>query len=150
MPKKKVEIPCSIPGCKRRAICKGLCSACYGRRWRGNDNRDKSLNSELERVKELYENSTNLDARMRWKKEIDRIEKEKKETEKGIKKALDLLSEAMREDDDYAWGWHCNIAMAFVDAGGDEAIANKASALFMKNCFGVDVKKFSQWNHAGS
>jgi hypothetical protein len=54
------------------------------------------------------------------------------------KEAMDHLRTALQVDREYAWGWHCNIAMAAVDEGMDRAAANRAAARFMKNCFGVD------------
>jgi hypothetical protein len=46
--------------------------------------------------------------------------------------AMKTVVEAMQADPDYAWGWHCNIAMAFVDAGGDHYTGNQGAARFMK------------------
>jgi hypothetical protein len=48
-------------------------------------------------------------------------------------------------DQELAWGWHCNIAMAAVDEGVDAKVANRAAARFMKNCFDVNVHEFEQW-----
>jgi hypothetical protein len=39
---------------------------------------------------------------------------------------------AMQTDPGYAWSWHCNVAMAFVDAGGDHYTANQGAARFMR------------------
>ena len=55
----------------------------------------------------------------------------------GMPAAFDTLRKALQDDPDYAWGWHCNIAMAFYDVGGDHAMANKAAHLFMQRTFGV-------------
>lgn len=55
------------------------------------------------------------------------------------KEAMDHLRAALQSDPDYAWGWHCNIAMAAFDEGLDRGAANRAAARFMKNCFGVDT-----------
>jgi hypothetical protein len=46
--------------------------------------------------------------------------------------AIKTVVKAMQADPDYAWGWHCNIAMAFVDAGGDHYTGNQGAARFMK------------------
>lgn len=54
------------------------------------------------------------------------------------KEAMDHLRGALQSDPEYAWGWHCNIAMAAFDEGLDRDAANRAAARFMKNCFGVD------------
>lgn len=52
--------------------------------------------------------------------------------------AMRVVLDAMRSDPEYAWSWHCNIAMAFVDEGGDHAMANHAAARFMRSLAGVD------------
>lgn len=42
------------------------------------------------------------------------------------------LAEAMKADLDYAWSWHCNIAMAAHDSGaGPHSACNKGAALFL-------------------
>ena len=46
--------------------------------------------------------------------------------------AMKTIIQAMQQDPEYAWGWHCNIAMAFVDAGGDHYTGNQGAARFMK------------------
>lgn len=53
---------------------------------------------------------------------------------------FEALKKALQEDFDYAWVWHCNIACAMMDAGGTHKMANKAAAIFMKNCFDIDTK----------
>jgi hypothetical protein len=40
--------------------------------------------------------------------------------------------QAMQDDPEYAWCWHCCIAMAFVDAGGDRYTANQGAARFLE------------------
>lgn len=57
----------------------------------------------------------------------------------AIKKAMGALSEAMRNDPEYAWGWQCNIAMAAHDEGLDRPAANRAAARFIRNAFDVDT-----------
>ena len=49
-----------------------------------------------------------------------------------VSDAMAAIVGAMHADSDYAWSWHCNIAMAFVDAGGDRYTANQGAARFMK------------------
>lgn len=60
-------------------------------------------------------------------------------------RAFDTLRKALQDDPDYAWGWHCNIAMAFYDVGGDRDLIDEAASLFMKRTFGVTTEK-----HPGS
>ena len=61
--------------------------------------------------------------------------------------ALELASSestilgAMAKDMDYAWAWHCNIAMAAFDAGCPHDVANEGAARFMQLLAGVDTRK---------
>ena len=52
--------------------------------------------------------------------------------------AIKTVIEAMQADSDYAWSWHCNIAMAFVDAGGDHYTGNQGAARFMRMLANVE------------
>ena len=54
---------------------------------------------------------------------------------------LDALKKALTDDPEYAWSWHCNIAMASHDEGLSKPEANRAAARFMKNCFDIDMTK---------
>lgn len=65
---------------------------------------------------------------------------------KRIEDALKALSEAMQADEDYAWSWHCNIAMNAVDAGAPHRAANERAADFMWGLFGVNTRKSRHWN----
>jgi len=56
-----------------------------------------------------------------------------------VKEAFDTLKQAMLEDSEYAWSWHCNIAMMVQDAGASHEVANIGAARFMKLCFDVDT-----------
>lgn len=67
-------------------------------------------------------------------------------TEEGVGRELNVIGDAMRNDLQYAWGWHCNIAMAFVDEGGDYATANRAAARFLTMLFpGLDTTQHPQY-----
>ena len=55
-----------------------------------------------------------------------------------IANAMDFVIAAMKADPDYAWSWHCNVAMAFFDAGGDVYTANQGAARFMRLLAGVE------------
>ena len=59
----------------------------------------------------------------------------------GIKPAFDAIAAAVKADPDYAWSWHCNVAMPSVDEGMDRAAANRAAARFMHIAFDVDTSK---------
>jgi hypothetical protein len=47
----------------------------------------------------------------------------------------------MLKHPDYAWSWHCNLAMMAYDAGAPHRDANIRAADFMKYCFGVNTRK---------
>lgn len=66
-----------------------------------------------------------------------------------VAKAFEVLKQAMHDDFEFAWSWHCNIAMAFYDelgplitpSGTSHEVANRAAARFMKLCFDVDTSQ---------
>ena len=68
--------------------------------------------------------------------------------DQGIKPQMDVICKRMLEESDSAWTWHCNVAMAFVDEGGDRESANRAAARFMKAAFGVDTSQSAEWKQA--
>jgi hypothetical protein len=51
----------------------------------------------------------------------------------------------IQASEDYAWTWHCCIAVSMQDEGVSHQTSNKAAARFMKLAFDVDVTKFSEW-----
>lgn len=57
--------------------------------------------------------------------------------------ALKVLKKKIQEDSEYAWGWHCNIAIVIQDEGLDYKSSNRAAARFMLNAFDVDVNNYS-------
>ena len=59
----------------------------------------------------------------------------------NTQKAFFILKKAMKDDPDYAWSWHCNIAVTAQDAGAPYGVANEGAARFMKLCFDVDTKR---------
>lgn len=61
-----------------------------------------------------------------------------------IKEAFNVLKEEMK-DEDYAWAWHCNIAVSFMDENGTHEQANRAAARIMKTLFDVDVSEFKNF-----
>ena len=66
---------------------------------------------------------------------------------KSIERAIEVLSNAFKNDPDFAHTWHCNIAMACYDAMGDSLmgndlahkISNEAASRFMKQAFDVET-----------
>jgi hypothetical protein len=63
---------------------------------------------------------------------------------KSIAEALDVLSTAMKNDDSFAWVWHCNVAVPFMDEGGTHKQANLAASRFMHNAFKVDTETMAR------
>jgi hypothetical protein len=57
----------------------------------------------------------------------------------GIAGAFAVIKAAMLKDYDYAWAWHCNLAMAAQDEGLNHAAGNRAAARFMRMCFDIDT-----------
>lgn len=71
-----------------------------------------------------------------------------------VTQAMQVLEEALKEDKEYAYGWHANIAMMCHDAylshafEGDEKpaqvaqkIGNEAASRFMKLAFDVETSQ---------
>ena len=55
--------------------------------------------------------------------------------------AMAVLKAAIKADPDYAWGWHCNIAMAAFDAGCPHGAANEGAARVLQMLFGIDTRE---------
>ena len=51
--------------------------------------------------------------------------------------AIKILSRTMKKHPDYAWAWHCNIAMVARDAGGSYKKSQIMTNTFMETLFGV-------------
>lgn len=56
------------------------------------------------------------------------------------KQAMEALAKAVKQDLDYAWSWHCNIATAASDEGLDHAAAR-----FMRSAFEIDMTKHKHY-----
>jgi hypothetical protein len=61
--------------------------------------------------------------------------------DQGIMPQIDIIAKKMQKDSDLVWVWHSNIAMAFVDEGGDREFAIKAADRIMEILFNVDTSK---------
>lgn len=66
-------------------------------------------------------------------------------TEPFIGPCFNVLKAIVQADDAYAWSWHCNLAMSFVDEGANHMQGNRAAARFMRMCFDVDTTKFKEY-----
>jgi len=63
-----------------------------------------------------------------------------------IEQAINRLKQAMKDEPDYAHGWHCNIAVSVYDAtttdidvGEAHRLGNDAASRFMKLCFDAET-----------
>lgn len=56
--------------------------------------------------------------------------------------AMDEIRRMLRDDSGYAWGWHCNLAMAAQDAGATKTVADESSARFLQLLAGIDIREF--------
>ena len=72
-----------------------------------------------------------------------RIEKDAGKS--SVSGLVEGLSQAMQNDQDLAWTWHCNIVAGSLDEGVDHKTAHLAAARFMSIAFGVDVTTFEEW-----
>ncbi len=50
---------------------------------------------------------------------------------------FDLLREQIKDDPEYAWSWHCNIAVRAMDEGVEHALANTIARRVMGEIFGA-------------
>ena len=69
----------------------------------------------------------------------DETAKAEKQSDTSVYDALAVIRDAIKLDSSYAWSWQCNLAMSFVDAGGEHKTANEGAARFMRSLFNVDT-----------
>ena len=53
--------------------------------------------------------------------------------------AMWILKRNLKKHPDFAWSWHCNLAMLAQEAGAPWEDSNIRAANFMVHCFGVDT-----------
>lgn len=95
-----------------------------------------------QKVLTLNEDGSNREEILeRAKNAIEKATGKDKEKPNYIKNCLDGLTNAIKKDEDYAWTWHCNIAMPIQDEGISNRYANEAAASVMKHIFDVDITK---------
>lgn len=61
------------------------------------------------------------------------------------KSPMSKLSKQLQNDPEYAWSWHCNVAVHMMDAGLSHKKSNKIAARFMYSIFGVNIKLNPNW-----
>jgi len=78
----------------------------------------------------------------------DFIPEAKPKTETLISMAMGILKDAFEKAPDYAHGWHCNLAMSFLDAETSNAgqrcmidVCNDGASRFMKVAFGIKTSR---------
>lgn len=68
-----------------------------------------------------------------------------------ISDAWAVLRAAINEDPEYAWGWHCNLAMPIMDAiGVSHEQANTAAATLMHHLFDCDMTSHPHYEYGKS
>ena len=61
------------------------------------------------------------------------------------------MQRLMQSDPEYAWGWHCNIAMPIMDVVGcDHKASDEAAAHLMQHIWGVDITKDDRYAYGKS
>jgi len=66
--------------------------------------------------------------------------------------AFTALKTLIETDPEYAWTWHCNLAVPIMDAtGASQAKANQAAALIMAQMFDYDITEHPnyRWGKSG-
>lgn len=64
----------------------------------------------------------------------------------AIEDAFHVLQKAMRDDPEYAWAWHCNIAMPIMDSSSlGHELANISAASLMRHLFDIDTTALPQF-----
>jgi hypothetical protein len=62
--------------------------------------------------------------------------------------ARHLLAKALQSDPDYAWAWHCNLAMPIMDnARVSPEVANRTAAVLMRHFFDIDITNHPHWSY---
>lgn len=65
-----------------------------------------------------------------------------------IADAFEALKVAMAADPEYAWSWHCNLAVPIMDAAGiSHEKANVAACYLMQHLFDYDVTADSRYEY---
>jgi hypothetical protein len=59
----------------------------------------------------------------------------------SIASSFEELKEAIQNDPDYAWSWHCNLAVPMQDEGMSPYSSQLAASRILSNFFGVDMLK---------
>jgi hypothetical protein len=54
-------------------------------------------------------------------------------------KKYETIKQALKDDFDYAWGWHSNIAMVIFDSINDHNASNLLASKIMKRIWDIDT-----------
>lgn len=62
--------------------------------------------------------------------------------------AMQSLTAALQADSEYAWSWHCNLAMPIMDSlKCSHTQANQAAATLMQHLFHIDIRRNRNWSN---
>ncbi len=76
------------------------------------------------------------------------IEATQSDKPKEASMTVDAYQKVVQSDSDFAWAIFCNLAVMAQDAGAPHKESYERAADLMRNWFGVDVRKFIQWQYA--
>lgn len=62
-----------------------------------------------------------------------------------IEHPLDLLARLVQQDEDYQWGWYCNLRMNIADSGASDKVAKDSAIQLMSVLFNVRIKLHPLW-----
>lgn len=65
-------------------------------------------------------------------KRIIELHEQSKSKQEKLSIAVTALIKELQEDQDFAFGWKCNLAMASFDAGCDIVTANRGADIFLE------------------
>lgn len=88
--------------------------------------------------------SVNASIEQLWRMLPDYSPESIEAVEPTIAQSMDVVTRAVQLDDDYRWGWWCNLVMSAIDAGASREVAENAAERFMGVLFKIDMAKDPQ------
>ncbi len=71
-------------------------------------------------------------------------------TQENSEHPFEALKALIHADTEYAWAWHCNLAVPIMDAANvDHKEANQVAALIMAQMFGYDITTHPHYQDFG-
>jgi len=65
-------------------------------------------------------------------------------SEISVAEAMEVISEALKNDEEYAIVWHANVSMLLYDAGVNPVEANDRAGRFMNSAFGINTNNWKE------